>query len=382
MGRSIHHPVGLIHNSPSSTFNGYTLFSTNGGNHATMIDNLGRVVHRWNYDGGIVYAYLLPNGNLLARTKPPGDVEIVKDLGGSSASLIEMDWDSEIVWEYKDPMLHHDYARLPNGNTSALLFKELDEEISQQVKGGHPKEDDPKRILGDVIREITEDGETVNEWEIYKELDFEEDVICPLEHRREWTHANCLNLMPNGDFLISFRNISTVGIISRETGEFLWKWGPGNVFHQHHPTVLENGNILIFDNGSHSQGADRSRVIEVNPITNEIEWEYTETPAMAFYSFHISSAERLANGNTLICEGAFGRIFEVTKNGNVVWEYINPFYSPDLRSGDPTNMVFRAHRYSPEDPALAGRDLNPDIYSNINRLYAGSDDNKNRLIVN
>jgi hypothetical protein len=116
---------------------------------------------------------------------------------------------------------------------------------------------------------------------------------------------------------------------------------------------------------------DRSRVIEVNPITNEIEWEYTETPALAFYSFHISSAERLANGNTLICEGAFGRIFEVTKNGNVVWEYINPFYSPDLRSGDPTNMVFRAHRYSPEDPALVGRDLNPDIYSNINRLYAG-----------
>ena len=142
-------------------------------------------------------------------------------------------------------MLHHDYARLPNGNTSVLLFKELDEEISQQVKGGHPKEDDPKRILGDVIREITEDGKTVNEWEIYQELDFEEDVICPLEHRREWTHANCLNLMPNGDFLISFRNTSTVGIISRETGEFLWKWGPGNVFHQHHPTVLENGNILI-----------------------------------------------------------------------------------------------------------------------------------------
>ena len=225
----------------------------------------------------------------------------------------------------------------------------------------------------DLIREIGTGGEIVNEWEIYKELDFDEDVICPLEHRREWTHANSLNLMSNGDFLVSFRNISTVGIISRETGEFVWKWGPGNVFHQHHPTVLENGNILIFDNGSHSQGMDRSRVIEVNPVTNEIEWEYTETPALAFYSFHISSAERLDNGNTLICEGAFGRIFEVTKNGRVVWEYINPFYAPDLRSGDPTNMVFRAHRYSPEHPSLEGRDLNPDIYKNINRLYGGGE---------
>ena len=371
MGRSIHHPVGLIHNSPSSTFNGYTLFSTNGGDHATLIDNYGRIVHRWNYSGGIVYAYLLPNGNLLARTKPPEDVDIVKGLGGSSASIVEMNWDSEVVWEYKDPMLHHDYIRLPNGNTVVLLFTALDEETSQQVKGGHPREDDPKTILGDVIREVDISGGIVNEWEIYKEMDFDEDVICPLENRREWTHANSLNLTPNGDFLVSFRNTSTVGIISRETGEFLWKWGPGNVFHQHHPTFLENGNVLIFDNGSHSQGMDRSRVIEVNPATNEIEWQYTETPALAFYSFHISSSERLANGNTLICEGAFGRLFEITKNGKVVWEYINPFYSPDLRKGDPTNMVFRAHRYPPEHSSILDKDLDPDNYRNMNRLFGG-----------
>ena len=55
MGRSIHHPTGLIHNGPSAE-KGYTLFSSQGGKHATLIDMDGQVVHRWNHDEGIVYA--------------------------------------------------------------------------------------------------------------------------------------------------------------------------------------------------------------------------------------------------------------------------------------------------------------------------------------
>ena len=139
--------------------------------------------------------------------------------------------------------------------------------------------------------------------------------------------------------------------------------------------------ILLFDNGSHSKGADRSRVIEVDPESGKVKWEYTETPSMAFFSFHISSAERLANGNTLICEGAFGRIFEVTEKGDVVWEYVNPFQTPDLRTGAPTNMVFRAHKYGSHDPAILGRDLNPEKYANLNKLYSGASPGGSGLIA-
>ena len=138
--------------------------------------------------------------------------------------------------------------------------------------------------------------------------------------------------------------------------------------HQHNPTYLKNGNILIFDNGSHSKGMDHSRVIEVNPSTNEVEWEYSENPPLAFSSFHISSAERQPNGNTLICEGAFGRFFEVTNSGDVVWEYVNQFYAPDARTGNLTNMSFRAHKYLPDYKGLKNKDLDPGKYSNINRL--------------
>jgi hypothetical protein len=82
----------------------------------------------------------------------------------------------------------------------------------------------------------------------------------------------------------------------------------------------------------------------------------------------------LPNGNTLICEGAPGRIFEVTRNKEIVWEYINPMLAPSgvgLTDAELANSVFRAHRYGPDHPALQDKDLDPARYANLNRLYAG-----------
>ena len=214
----------------------------------------------------------------------------------------------------------------------------------------------------------------VDEWRSWEALVPEEDVICPLETRRMWTQQNALNVTGNGDLLVSFRQISTVGIVERSSGKFIWKWGPEFIAHQHHPTYLDNGHVLLFDNGSHRGGPTYSRVLEVDPATSEVVWEYHGDPHISFYSFHISGAERLPNGNTLICEGAPGRLFEVTPDKEIVWEYINPYVSRSGVSLDPMralNSVFRAHRYGPDHPALQGRDLDPSRYADLNRLYAG-----------
>ncbi|GIS94317.1 MAG: hypothetical protein CM1200mP22_15540 [Dehalococcoidia bacterium] len=74
---------------------------------------------------------------------------------------------------------------------------------------------------------------------------------------------------------------------------------------------------MLFDNGAHRRGMNFSRVIEVDPKANEIAWEYQGDPPLSFYSYNISSAERQPNGNTLICEGAPGRVFEVTPSGDM-----------------------------------------------------------------
>ena len=97
--------------------------------------------------------------------------------------------------------------------------------------------------------------------------------------------------------------------------------------------------------------------------------EYKGSPIHSFFSSYISSADRMPNGNTLICEGSGGRIFEVTSNKQVVWEYVNPFSFPDARFGALTNATFRSHRYGPDHPALVGRDLDPARYGNLNRLH-------------
>lgn len=373
MGWSIHHPVGLIHHTPAACQRGYTLFSTTrGGRDAYLIDMEGNVVHSWNSPEGIHYSYLLDNGNLLCRTMPPQDAGGVETVGGSSASIIELDWDGNLVWAYRDNTLHHDYERLPNGNTLLLMWDPIPEDLAAQVQGGYDVDFAPG-MLGDVVREVTPDGAIVWEWRSWEHLDTNEDILGPLDARREWTHGNCLNVTPDGDLLVSFRLTNTVGIVDRATGAFKWKWGPGEIDHQHHPTWLDSGRVLIFDNGSHRRGTSFSRVVEVDPATNEIHWQYQGMPAISFYSYNISSAERQPNGNTLICEGAPGRMFEVTPRGEIVWEYINPFFMYSGAAGgvggmEYTNATFRCHRYGPDHPALAGRDLDPGRHAGLNRI--------------
>jgi outer membrane protein assembly factor BamB len=166
--------------------------------------------------------------------------------------------------------------------------------------------------------------------------------------------------MPDGDILTTFRVTDTIAIIDRKSGAIKWRWGTGELAHPHDPTLLSNGNILVFDNGMHRKSAtmNYSRIIEVNPSTGKIEWEYREDLAASFYSSFISGCQRLPNGNTLICEGQTGRIFEVTRDGEKVWEFVNPFYYPNKKFGR-NNHVFRAYRYGPDYPGLQGRTLSP-----------------------
>ncbi len=369
MGWSIHHPVGLIHHSPMFSYKGYTLVFTNSGKFASLIDMRGRVCHRWDYHEGITYAQLLPNGNLLIRTPPPPDFEDTRGLGGAGGAIVELDWNGIKLWEHRDPWMHHDYDRLLTGETIYLRWEPMPADISARVRGGRRMADDPIHILGDAVREVSADGETLREWHLWEQLDITLDVICPLEGRREWTHANSLAVTASGDLLVSFRQTSAVAKFSRETGKLLWRWGLDELSHQHDASELDNGNVLIFDNGAHSTGRGNSRIIEVNPESNEIAWSWEGSPPVSFYSSYISGAERLPNGNTLICEGAHGRLLEITRGGEIVWEFVNPFFELN-GGGHHSNATFKVHRYAPDFSGFTGRDLDPARYANLNRLYA------------
>jgi hypothetical protein len=132
--------------------------------------------------------------------------------------------------------------------------------------------------------------------------------------------------------------VDVIGVIDKETGWIVWAWGPGVIDGQHKPHMLANGNILIFDNGT-LRGY--SRVIELNPLSGQIEWEYTGKPDKGFSSPFISGAQRLPNGNTLICDGQNSHLFEVTPDKEIVWDFVNPYRANGT-------SVYRCLRYSPE----------------------------------
>ncbi len=368
--------VGLVHHDPRAAYPGYTLYSCVRGDHATLIDMEGSIVQRWHFDDGIQHSVLLPSGNLLLHTSPPKDAGGAEKIGGSAAGLIELDWDGNVVWEYRHDMMHHDFVRLPNGNHLIPFTQALPEGLTEKVKGGRLHEEDPERMWSDIIREVTSGGEVVYEWRSWEHLSFDEDVVCPLETRREWTHLNSISLTPQGDMLVSFRSIDTIGVIDRETGDFEWKWGKDRLSHPHQPTWLDSGKILLFDNGAHRfKDPSYSEVIEVDPTTEEVTWNYKADPLVAFFSFAISGVERLSNGNTLICEGVHGRFFEITKEGETIWEYNSPFFYASKYGT--TSSAFRAYRYGVDYPGLQGRELDPDRYAELNRQIA----NENQPIV-
>ena len=104
-------------------------------------------------------------------------------------------------------------------------------------------------------------------------------------------------------------------------------------------------------------------MLEINPVTFEKVWEYSVAgqERFMFASHYVSSAQRLPNGNTLIDEGADGRLFEVMPDKTIVWEYVSPYF--DLEDGNRTNRIYRAQRvpydWVPQLPTPAERAVIP-----------------------
>ena len=236
----------------------------------------------------------------------------------------------------------------------------------------------------------------------------------------DWTHINAVDYNEKLDqIVISVHNFSEIWVIDHSTtiaeaaghtggnsgmgGDILYRWGNpvaygvGNegdqkLFGQHDAQWIPadypgEGNFLIFNNGVGPMENFYSTVDEwIPPVDSQGMYEYVSEQAFGpestawtyiadnptdFYSGNISGAQRLPTGNTLICSGNEGHIFEVTEGGKIVWSYINPVTDFGvLNQGDPvmpegsppTNMVYRSFRHSPGYPAFDGRDLTPGDY--------------------
>lgn len=357
--------VGLRACDPDRACPGYTLYAPLAGDGTVyLLDLQGAIVHTWRlpYPPGL-YGCLTPAGTLLYNGQtndPPGTARFISAQPWKGGVVLEADWDGRIRWEVRHPDHHHDGILLRNGNVLLLCLAAIPRDLVPLVQGGVPDSEYAGDVYADTLVELTTAGAVVWEWRSWEHLDPATDrITAEQELRHEWTHGNAVAELPDGDLVVSFRNISTVAIVARATGAIIWKLGGPPLAHQHAPTPLPNGNLLIFDNGTHrlDHPLPFSRVIEVERTTRRIVWSYQDRPPANFYSPFISGAGRLPNGNTLICEGNFGRLFEVTAAGETVWEYVNPHFgaSGNVPGGAPTNGVFRAFRYSAAEIERARR---------------------------
>jgi len=231
-----------------------------------------------------------------------------------------------------------------------------------------------------------------------------------------WNHVNgidyneqldqvMLSIRGNSELFVVDHGVSTelaaghAGGRYGKGGDILYRWGnpqqydrgtsANRVLYQQHHThwIATNcpgaGNILIFNNGI---SLGYSAINEIVPPVDADgaysivgssafgpalpTWSYVASPATNFYSSEISGSERQPNGNTLICEGIKGNLFEVTSAGQTVWRYVCPVTTSILAQGTSVpideartdqlmNAVFRVSRYPTNYPGLQGKDLTP-----------------------
>lgn len=349
-------------------------------------------------------ARVLPGGQVVAAVgaRPPHQesLELVqRDFDGNVVwrfghNLQVQTGDGKTLWALRQ---HHDWQRedFPAGyyspqavpaaeGSKTLILTHLNH--MQADVADVPLEDD--RLI-----EVSWDGKITWEWIAgahVAELGFDAAARAAIRaagaasragRAFDWLHLNSATYVgPNrwydgGDsrfapdnVIISSRQASFLAIVSRD-GKVVWRLGPDfsrskvlesirQIIGQHHAHFIPKGlpgagDLLVFDNGGASgygftnpiapQGTGAlvrasSRVLEIDPVKLELVWSY-QAPGK-FYAANISSAQRLPNGDTLITEGPDGRLFEVTKDGRIVWEYVNPLFAGARSS----NAVYRGYR--------------------------------------
>jgi hypothetical protein len=143
---------------------------------------------------------------------------------------------------------------------------------------------------------------------------------------------------------VSVLRLDTVAVLDLDEPAVEWAL-TGLWNEQHQPTFLPDGRLMVFDNRP-AEGS--SRVVELDPLTQELLWSYEGGVDEPFFTSTCGSSQRLPNGNTLVTESDNGRAFEVTREGEIVWEFVSPY-----RAGDSDELVatlFEVVRLRPDFP--------------------------------
>ena len=338
---------GVLLHDPDAAAGGLNLYTSGHAPEAILMDMDGAVLHRWRREFGEVWppesfadrpgyfevdywrrAHLFPDGSLLA---------IYEGFG-----IVKLDRDANLLWSYPradaasllgEPGAHHDMFVADDGRIWVLTRRA---HVLERVNPGWP-------ILEDFITVLSPAGEPLETFSLLEAFERSpfKTLLGRIAERGDIFHTNTIeifdgrhaersSIFARGNALISLRELNVIAIVDTRAHEVVWAI-TGLARRQHQPTLLDNGNMLLFDNFFN---ATASRVIELDPLSQQIVWAWPPDPAADFFSATCGSNQRLANGNTLITETDRGRSVEVDAAGNIVWEFLNP-----QRAGDDDELI-------------------------------------------
>ena len=270
-----------------------------------LIDMNGNIVHVWTKVRAVARARLNRQGRLAVIER--GNL------------VTEYDWDGNVTWFFRLPprdLTHHDMIQLSNGHYLALAVGHLTN------RNYLTEVDREKRVVwqwrtGDHLT-------TFPGWDMESRDPGHINSINELPPNR-WYAAGDERFRP-GNILVSARNLNTIFIIDKSSGEVVWRYSEG-LDYQHEAIMVEEGLsgeglITVFNNGFNNfHGYRRSRVQAIDPVRKEVVWEYDSD---YFFSATGGTARRLSGGNTLITSTFGGRVFEINARGQIVWEWVPP----------------------------------------------------------
>ena len=355
--------LGVTYYNEDKSARGFTLFAPQTGNGRVVLINMhGDVEHEWNLPirpGRD--AVILNHGNLGYNGSNEKSAELYSawDIwhGGH---FMEVTPGGDIVWEYEDIFHHHDAQWLPNGHILYAAAAPIDVKDGKGLFNSKVPLEMQQRPFSDVVREVNRKGEVVWEWNAIEHLSVEDYPIHEcfnIDNAKERLHWPMINGVHQHGKLVylSLRTTSGIIAVNKETKNIEWELKYPFVAQQHDPSITPDETLICFDNVNiRPSSRHHSRIVEYDIKTKELVWSYADEMPPAFFSPYMGSVQRLWNDNTMICESAFGRIFEVTPEGETVWEYVIPDFAeyPEPLNKFITgkhNSCFKAHRY-PERP--------------------------------
>lgn len=339
-----------VHDRAKSS-DGLNLYISGHRPEAHLINMDGEVLHSWRYDFEDVWTrdtfvgrtrirgreywrrvHLSENGDLIANFEYLG--------------LIKIDKDSNLLWA-APCRAHHDLEVAENGDIHTLTRRET----TMTLEGERFD-----TIVDDVLL-LDHEGREKRRVSLLDAFDASGLHHMWRDHfdgKRSVFHTNAIRLLDgsshipefaDGNLLLSMANINTIAVI--DPNEQRVVWSHQNEFRsQHDPRMLPDGRILLFDNKGTPK---RSRVLAIDPETGHTTVVYEGSEAAPFYTGSCGTSRRLPNGNTLICESDKGRAIEVTIDGEIIWEFLNPHRAGENREYVAT--LFDIIRLAPDFPA-------------------------------